>query len=450
MTRRPVRGSVHGPEHGSTAPASAPQVRELTAAGRGGVSVLELAGRGALAWILGRTGRSRLPVGRPVAVRLAVDADLVEEALVLVESDERVELHVHGSPPLVRRLCALLAPRRVEAVRARVEERALARLATASSEAGARILLDQARGALRRELGRLALAAPERWRRGLAELDEAHRVLERALEPARVVLAGRANAGKSTLFNALVGRERVVVADAEGTTRDAVTARVLLGAYPVDLVDTAGDRALDPREPAADVERAGQARARGERERADLVLWLHAVDDPSPPAATRRQRSGDAPLHRVLASRSDLGPATGSPGGPRISAAKDPAGARRAVERAFVEALGLPARPWLPGAAVPVDRELARELAALRDLVPTAARRRAAAELLGAAVAAESFGSVPAAEPSGSVRASESSGSTRTVESSGSARTAESSGSARTDPAPPSWSTPVDGVRDGG
>ena len=68
---------------------------------------------------------------------------------------------------------------------------------------------------------------------------------ELAREGAVVVIAGPPNAGKSSLFNALVGRARALVTDVPGTTRDAVEAVVDAGPWPLRLVDTAGLRATD-------------------------------------------------------------------------------------------------------------------------------------------------------------------------------------------------------------
>lgn len=86
----------------------------------------------------------------------------------------------------------------------------------------------------------------------------------------RVVLAGPPNAGKSTLFNALVEHEAAITAAEPGTTRDVLTHAVALDGVPFTFVDTAGLRD----EGAGEIERIGIARALAAAERADLILWL--------------------------------------------------------------------------------------------------------------------------------------------------------------------------------
>src|SRR3989442_1464455 len=68
---------------------------------------------------------------------------------------------------------------------------------------------------------------------------------ERLREGALLVIAGRPNAGKSSLFNALLGTERAIVTEIPGTTRDAVEAHAVLEGFPFRLVDTAGLRGRD-------------------------------------------------------------------------------------------------------------------------------------------------------------------------------------------------------------
>lgn len=86
----------------------------------------------------------------------------------------------------------------------------------------------------------------------------------------RVVLAGPPNAGKSTLFNALLEDDAAITAAEPGTTRDVLVRTVAISGVPFAFVDTAGLR----EDGAGAIEQIGIARARTEAERADLVLWL--------------------------------------------------------------------------------------------------------------------------------------------------------------------------------
>lgn len=97
-----------------------------------------------------------------------------------------------------------------------------------------------------------------------------------------LAIVGRANVGKSSLFNRIVERERAIVTATPGTTRDLVTDRISLGGIPVELVDTAGLRDL-ANEPGEEAERIGIARTREALADADLVLLV--LDASSAPSA---------------------------------------------------------------------------------------------------------------------------------------------------------------------
>ncbi|HSH00331.1 MAG TPA: tRNA uridine-5-carboxymethylaminomethyl(34) synthesis GTPase MnmE [candidate division Zixibacteria bacterium] len=91
----------------------------------------------------------------------------------------------------------------------------------------------------------------------------------------KVALAGRPNAGKSSLFNALLGRHRALVSETPGTTRDYLSEWITLGGFAVELIDTAGLRDSSER-----LERAGQELARALIDAAHLTLWI--VDSAEP------------------------------------------------------------------------------------------------------------------------------------------------------------------------
>ena len=113
--------------------------------------------------------------------------------------------------------------------------------------------VERAWGAARQRIAHLIATAPEG---------------ERLREGALLVIAGRPNVGKSSLFNALLGRERAIVTEVPGTTRDAIEAHGVLEGFPFRLVDTAGLRESDDR-----VERLGIEVSRKYLAAADLVLF---------------------------------------------------------------------------------------------------------------------------------------------------------------------------------
>jgi tRNA modification GTPase len=133
--------------------------------------------------------------------------------------------------------------------------------------------LDQYHGAL----GRAFQAIRSAWGRG--DTEEAGRLLEclrrqakvgrHLVAPWRVVVAGAANVGKSSLVNALAGFQRSVVAATPGTTRDVVTTLIAVDGWPVELADTAGWR-----ETGLTLEEQGIGLARAAASRADLCLWI--------------------------------------------------------------------------------------------------------------------------------------------------------------------------------
>jgi len=98
-------------------------------------------------------------------------------------------------------------------------------------------------------------------------------------EGVRIPIVGRPNAGKSSLFNALLGEERAIVAAEPGTTRDRVSERLVISGIPITLSDTAGVR--DARDP---VEAMGVERSLAALEGAALILWVVDGSQPFDPS----------------------------------------------------------------------------------------------------------------------------------------------------------------------
>ena len=129
----------------------------------------------------------------------------------------------------------------------------------------------------------------------IADLIARHRSRARADARPRVVLAGPPNAGKSRLFNAILGDDRAIVAPVAGTTRDDLSAPCDCDGLPVELVDTAGDEAAT-----SPIAVAAQSRRASRVDAADLVILCVPVDG-------REDLSADDPRTLVVATKADLG-----------------------------------------------------------------------------------------------------------------------------------------------
>lgn len=122
-------------------------------------------------------------------------------------------------------------------------------------------------------------------------------------EGIRTVIVGKPNSGKSSLLNALVGRERAIVTDIAGTTRDVIEEQIHLGGFSLHLIDTAGIRDTDDL-----VEQIGVNLAKEYLEKADLIIY---VADTSSPLNEDDYQIMDLMKDRraiILLNKSDLNP----------------------------------------------------------------------------------------------------------------------------------------------
>jgi tRNA modification GTPase len=323
---------------------------------RAALSVLRLSGPGSAALLRALAGD--LPAPRRASLRRLRDAsgEVLDEALVLwfpgpgsYTGEDAAELHLHGGRAVLEGVSAALVAGGARPAepgeftrRAFLNNRmdltaaeGIADLIAAETAEQRRQALRQAGGALARlqedwalRLTRLLAhqeAAIEfaeeglpndletQVRQGMSGLAvELRRHLaegargERLREGIWAAIVGAPNAGKSSLLNALAGREAAIVSARAGTTRDIVEVRLELAGVPVWLADTAGLRDTPD-----EVEAEGVRRARRRAEEADLVIALFAADA-VPDAETLALL---APGTLVVVNKTDLAAAPEAIGG---------------------------------------------------------------------------------------------------------------------------------------
>ena len=294
--------------------------------GRAGIAVVRISG--SLAGSVFAKLAGTLPEPRKATLRQlkAADGQVIDEAMVLwfpgphsATGEDVAELHVHGAPAIIAFLFSELS--QIDGLRLAepgefskrafdhgkldlLEVEGLADLLAATGEA-------QRRLAMRQFLGE-ASAVYEKWRADIISALALHeaaidfveeddvaarardmagpvlRRLVKELEAAlrlssqnaairsglRLVIAGAPNVGKSSLLNALAGREAAIVSAQAGTTRDVVEAQILFEGVPLALADTAGLRSST----SDAIEKIGMARAEQAALDADLLLWVMAPD----------------------------------------------------------------------------------------------------------------------------------------------------------------------------
>lgn len=319
-----------------------------------GIAVVRISGprAGAALTLLG--GSLSAPRSLRLTTLSGADGALLDRALVAwfpgpatVTGEDLAELHLHGGRAVVRAVEAALGA--IDGLRTAApgeftrrafangridlaEAEGLADLLAAETETQRLAAVTLAGGALSRQVAGwqarvLALSAeveaaldfaddddtaelPAEFSASLTELgDDIAAALEapsaeRLRDGFRVALAGPPNAGKSTLFNALLETEAAITTPLPGTTRDVLERPVALSGIAFTLIDMAGLRD----EPADSVEAIGIARARHAIDGADVVLWLgDEGEGPSGSWEIEAQvdridhRIKQAPCHRVSA-----------------------------------------------------------------------------------------------------------------------------------------------------
>ena len=302
-----------------------------TPQGRGGIGVIRLSGAQAPMIAQALTGKP-LPVARTAQFAVFSDATgvAIDEGLVLsfpaphsFTGEDVVELQGHGGVVVQNMLLARLYELGAVAAQAGefsarafengkldlAQAEAIADLIDASSQAAARSALRSLQGEFSTQVNRVleqlihvrlhveaAIDFPEEEIDFLADgkilglLDQVQHAVTAVQHSAKqgqllreglqVVIAGKPNAGKSSLLNALAGIDRAIVTEIAGTTRDVLHEKITLNGLPITLTDTAGLR-----DTSDVVEREGIRRAYLAIEQADLLLLVYDLSTEPDPLA---------------------------------------------------------------------------------------------------------------------------------------------------------------------
>jgi len=218
-------------------------VRLLTPLGTAGVGVVAFppAQRHLALSLLRSVRGAPLPEtrGHPVRADLWIDGERVDDVLVVDRGAQGIEMHTHGASSIWRRLSESVA---LDAV-ATEAPAWLTILQSAMSAEAVALACEQSRFDFGEELASLAARPHIEAADRVATCLRCSRIAAAMIRPTRVLLVGRQNVGKSTLFNRLLLRERSLAGPVPGLTRDAVCEPVVLSGFLYELVDTAGDGA---------------------------------------------------------------------------------------------------------------------------------------------------------------------------------------------------------------
>jgi len=242
----------------------APIAAVMTGGGTGAIATIQLFGESSetvLRAIFRRADRSAfsLTMGRIFLGEIVEGDQTIDQVTVGCEGPGEFAIHCHGNPLIVGKIMDLFRHRGVEPVRA---EQFLARilmerepadtigveaklaLAAVKTIEGARIVANQTKAGL--------AVTVRRWQANLDSIPleriaaQAEQILRDSgaamliLSGCTIALVGPPNTGKSTLLNALAGREKALVTDVAGTTRDWVSAEVRIPPLVATVIDTAG------------------------------------------------------------------------------------------------------------------------------------------------------------------------------------------------------------------
>ncbi|MGD0572218.1 MAG: GTP-binding protein [Sedimentisphaerales bacterium] len=213
----------------------------------------------------------------------------IDQVTIGCEDNNSYAINCHGNPLIVEEIMQLLRQYGVELLTAEqllfktsADSNAIAleaklTLPKIKTLEGTRIILNQIDLGLTASAKNWLQNPPEKIAAEAQKIIDNSKIAKLIIFGCRIILAGPPNTGKSTLLNQLCGRQKAIVADIKGTTRDWVSAECRIGPLAVELFDTAG---LDDKI-ASDIDKAAQQKATELINQADIVLLVLDNSEPA-------------------------------------------------------------------------------------------------------------------------------------------------------------------------
>jgi tRNA modification GTPase len=262
----------------------------MTGKGTGAIATIQICGESAKS-IIEKIFRPKVELQNgKIHVGEVIDNNKTIDQVTIGSIDnDTFTINCHGNPLIVEQICQLLQREGVELLTA---EQLLARIDTSGNtiaiEAkltlpkvktieGTRIILNQIKSGISTVARNWLKSTPKQIAVEAEKIIEASQIAKLIMYGCKMVLAGPPNTGKSTLLNRLAGREKAIVTNIRGTTRDWVSAECKIGSMAVELIDTAG---LDESR-ANDIERGAQQSALDIIKQADLILLVLDNSEPN-------------------------------------------------------------------------------------------------------------------------------------------------------------------------
>ncbi len=267
----------------------------MTGQGTGAISTIQICGEkseSVLRKIFRPTGSKTalFKAGQILVGTISDDSEVIDQVTIGCEGAESYTINCHGNPLIVETIMQLLSRHSVKLISTEqlllkllseengvntIAIEAKLSLSRAQTAEGTKIIANQIDGGLNETVAK--------WLSNINSLpleeitDEAEQILERSqttkllIYGCKAVIVGHPNSGKSTLLNYLAGRQKAIVTDVRGTTRDWVSSTCRLGRICVELIDTAG---MDETLAVEGIEKDARQKSIAILEQADLVLLV--------------------------------------------------------------------------------------------------------------------------------------------------------------------------------